>query len=91
MNRDKAIAYLMMTGSAGLLVLGIALARIYIFKTLLKSLSVFFITLALHVPQIPAALEVCSPRGISRKSIFINTIIYGAAWWKPAGKGVFAK
>lgn len=86
---DKNRAHLIMAGAVGLLILDIAVARKFFFKSLRRSIYVCIaIWLLLHVPQIPTALRKCRPMGISDRRIAMQTAMFGATWWRPASKGV---
>jgi hypothetical protein len=86
---EKNRAHLLMGIALGLLLMDIALARKFLFKSLWRSFyaSVAF-WLVLHVPQIPRALQECRPAGIPVTHIAIKTAVFGATWWKPAAKGI---
>ncbi len=85
----KTRAYLLMGGATGLLILDVVLVRIFLFKSLLRSVYVCMaFWLLLHVPQIPKALRKCRPMGIPDRRIAVQTAIFGATWWRPAAKGV---
>jgi len=86
---DKDKAHLLMAGAAGLLILDVAVGRIFFTKSLRRSICVCIaIWLLLHVPQIPTALRKCRPMGIPDRRIAMQTAVFGATWWKPAAKGV---
>ncbi len=86
---DKTRAHLLMGGAVGLLILDVAVMRVFFRKSLSRSLcySIAF-WLLMHVPQIPTALRKCRPVGIGDRRIAVRTAIFGATWWKPAVKGV---
>lgn len=86
---DKKRAHLLMGGAVGLLMLDVALARKFLFKSLWRSFyACIAFWLLLHVPQIPTALRKCRPMEIPDSRIAMKTAIFGATWWRPAAKGV---
>jgi hypothetical protein len=86
---EKNRAHLLMGVAVGLLMLDVAVLRIFFRKSLSRSLcySIAF-WLLMHVPQTPTALRKCRPMGIPDRRIALKTAIFGATWWKPASKGI---
>lgn len=86
---ENTRAHLAKTGAVGLLLLDIVLARRFFFKSLGRAAAAnLTVWLLLHVPQIPKALKECRSAGIPDGRIAAQTALWGAAWWKPASKGV---
>lgn len=81
----------MMTGAIGLWIT-VILAAI-LFPSISTIAWIIFIALAaLHLLEFPlASKEISSAKGISGRTAFIKTILFGFTWWLALKKGIFDK
>ena len=87
----KIFWYALMAGAIGLWITVILVA--ILFPSISMIAWIIFIALAaLHLLEFPlASKEISSAKGISGRTAFIKTILFGFTWWLALRKGIFDK
>ena len=90
---NKNSAYLLMSAAFSSIILG-TLVIYYFFLPESPIQAVVwsvFLTVLLHLPQVPKSMKIAEGKNLSRSRVIIKTVIFGASWWKPLEMGLIDK
>ncbi|MGA2782971.1 MAG: hypothetical protein ABSF13_13815 [Smithella sp.] len=88
---SKGFWYFLMAGAVGLWV-AVLLAAILVPSISMIAWIVFIALAALHVLEFPLiSKKIADGKGISGRTAFIKTILFGFTWWLALKKGIIEK
>jgi hypothetical protein len=88
---SKGFWYFLMAGAVGLWV-AVLLAAILFPSISMIAWIVFIALAALHVLEFPLiSKKIADGKGISGRTAFIKTILFGFTWWLALKKGIIEK
>jgi hypothetical protein len=88
---SKGFWYALMAGAIGLWIT-VILAAILVPSISIIAWIVFIALAALHLLEFPlASKEISEAKGISGRTAFIKTVLFGFTWWLALKKGIVDK
>ena len=88
---SKGFWYFLMANAIGLWIM-VLLAAILVPSISMIAWIVFIALLALHIVEFPlASKKILDRKGISARTAFIKTLLFGFTWWLALKKGIIEK